>query len=55
VGQWLERSPLVLKVSDTKHSLCMRLFTQTLSINPAVNGHLTLLRAVVREGSEGEE
>jgi len=49
VAEWLERSPLALKVLGSKHSLSAGF------VHPAVNGYLTLFRAGEGEGGEEEE
>ena len=54
VAEWLERSPLVLKVLGSKHSLYSGVFNNSL-VHPAVNGYLTLFRAGEGEGGVEEE
>lgn len=54
MAEWLEQSPLVLKVPDLKHSMRMD-FSITLSVHQSVNGYLTLFRFGEGENCEEED
>jgi len=54
MSRWLECSPLVLKVSGSKHNLCAGFFKTPLGYR-AVNGYLALIRAGEGQGGEVEE